>query len=244
LQFGVHVGGELAPNSANFLTLPGVVTCQGDSILYGGATGGGFMAGGVVEFSPRGGSGGFVSHLGASLQLLYSSSSSTFETDERIGRSISPQGELSEVVSTYSIATNLTRIQIDPSVVYKVSDDVPLTIGLGPRLGLLAAATYDQKEEIGSPSDATYADGRAERNVRSGDIGETNGLLMGAGLSVGYDLTISPTIALRPELSAALGLNGPVADVDWKQHSLRLGVSLLFRATGRASTPLGPGVER
>ena len=39
-QFGVYGGGALASNSAEFVTLPGVISCQGDSILYTGGSGG------------------------------------------------------------------------------------------------------------------------------------------------------------------------------------------------------------
>lgn len=232
LQFGVYGGGALAPNSAEFAALPGMISCQGDSILYGGSTGGGFTAAAVVGIMP-----GSRSHIGASLKVGLSSTSSTFETDERIGQAISPSGEVADVISRYTVSGSLSTLIIEPTAFYRVSADAPLLIGIGPTLGLLMGATYDQKEEVAAPSGARYADGRTERNVREGDIEETNGMLLGGTLSLAYDIKASAQIAIRPEISGTLGFNGPVDD--WTQHTLRAGLSILFSPAAAQSTPLG-----
>lgn len=236
LQFGVYGGGALAPNSAEFATLPGMVSCQGDSILYGGSTGGGFTAAAVVGIMPGSGK-DFLSHIGATLKVGLSSTSSTFETDERIGQAISPSGEVADVISRYTVSGSLSTLIIEPTAFYRVSADAPLLIGIGPTLGLLMGATYDQKEEVAAPSGARYADGRTERNVREGDIEETSGLLMGGTLSLAYEIKASAQISIRPEISGTLGFNGPVDD--WTQHTLRAGLSILFSPAAAQSTPLG-----
>lgn len=238
LQFGVYGGGALAPNSAEFATLPGIVSCQGDTILYGGATGGGFAVAAVAGFMPGSGT-GFLSHIGASLKVGLTGTNSTFEADEHIGQAISPAGEVSDVISHYTIETGLTTLIVEPIVHYRVSSSTPLLIGVGPTLGLIVGATYNQKEEITSPSGAHYPDGRTERNVREGDIEETNALLLGGTLSFAYDIQASAQIIVRPEINGTLGFNGPVSDVDWTQHTLRFGVSLLFSPAAAQSTPLG-----
>lgn len=238
LQFGIYGGGVLAPNSAEFATLPGIVSCQGDSILYGGSAGGGFTIAAVAGIMPGSGE-GFLSHIGASLKVGLSSTSSTFEADERIGQAISPTGEVSDVISHYTIESGLSTLIIEPTAFYRVSAEAPLLIGIGPTLGLLMGATYDQKEEVVSPSGARYADGRTERNVRAGDIEETSGMLLGGTLSLAYEIKASPLIAIRPEISGTLGFNGPVSGTDWKQHTVRAGLSILFSPATAQSTPLG-----
>lgn len=238
LQFGVYGGGVLAPNSAEFSTLPGLISCQGDTTFYGGSTGGGFSVAAVVGMLPGSGD-GFLSHLGFSVKVGLTSTNSTFEADERIGQSISPTGDVSEVVSRYSLESGLSTLIVEPTAFYRVSSETPLLIGLGPTLGFLVGATYDQKEEIASPAGARFADGRTERNVRSGDLEETSGMLLGAELSLAYDIKASPLISIRPELGGRLSFIGPVSDADWKQHGLRAGVSILFTPAASQSTPLG-----
>ena len=240
-QFGIFAGGGLAANSAEFVTLPGVISCQGDSVLYTGVSGGGLQFAGVIGMEPAPDQ-GFISHLGWSLKAGLSTTSSSFETEERIGQSISPTGELSEIISRYSIDAGLTTLVLEPTLLYQLSESTPLIIGVGPAAGFLIGGTYDQKEEIASPSGAQYADGRTERNVRSGEIEETKGLNLGATLSLAYDISITPVISFRPEISGTLGLTKPVTDVSWKQHMFRGGISLLFNPSAKYSSPLGPGV--
>ena len=242
-QFGVYGGGALASNSAEFVTLPGVISCQGDSIRYTGGSGGGFQFAGVIGMRPGIGA-GFLSHLGWSLKAGISSTGSTFETEERIGQSISPSGELSPIFSRYTIDAGLTTIALEPTLLFQVSPNVPLTIGIGPTVGFLLGATYDQKEEIASPTEARFADGRTERNVRSGDIEETAGLNLGGTLTLAYDIRITPVISIRPELAGTLSLNEPVTDVTWKQNLFRGGISILFNPSSRTSNPLGPSIGR
>ena len=242
-QFGIFAGGGLASNSAEFVTLPGIISCQGDSVLYTGGSGGGLQFAGVIGMKPVPSS-GFASHLGWSLKAGLSTTSSSFETEERIGQSISPTGELSEIISRYTIDAGLTTLILEPTLLYQLSESTPLIFGLGSNVGFLIGATYDQKEVIASPSGARYADGRTERNVRSGDIEETSGLNLGATLSLAYDIAISPVISLRPEVSGTFSLTEPVTDVNWKQHVFRGGISLLFSPSAKSSTPLGPAVGR
>ena len=242
-QFGLYGGGALASNSAEFVTLPGVISCQGDSVLYTGGSGGGFQLAGVAGMQPSP-STGFLSHIGWSLKAGLSSTGSTFETEERIGQSISPTGELSPVVSRYTIEAGLTTLAIEPTLLFQISSDVPLIIGLGPTAGFLIGATYDQKEEIASPSGASFADGRTERNIRSGDIEEKAGLTMGGTMTIAYNIQITPVISLRPEIGGTLSLSDPIPDVSWGQNLFRGGLSLLINPASRDSSPLGPTLGR
>ena len=238
-QVGLYGGAALTPNSAEFATLPGLISCQGDTALYGSTTGSGFAVAASVGMAPMPAD-GFMSHIGWNVKLGLSSSSASFETDESIGQSISPSGELSTVISTYTVDAGVTTLLIEPMAYYQISTSTPLIIGLGPSLNYMLGATYDQKEAISSPAGALYADGRDERNVRDGDIEETSSMLVGGTLNIGYDVRLSPIFSLRPELSATLGFSKVVSDTDWTQHAVRLGISLLYNTEADISTPLGP----
>ncbi|MGE3802293.1 MAG: hypothetical protein AB7H80_14850 [Candidatus Kapaibacterium sp.] len=242
-QFGIYGGGALASNSAEFVTLPGVISCQGDSILYTGGSGGGIQFAGVVGMQPAPAE-DFLSHVGWSVKASFYSTSSSFETEERIGQSISPTGELSPIISRYVIDAGLTTLAVEPTLLYQFSRNVPIIVGIGPTAGLLLGATYDQKEEVASPSGATFADGRSERNVRSGDLEESNSLNLGGTITIGYNIQITPLISLRPEIGGTLSFTDPVPNVSWTQNLFRGGISLLFNPASKESNPLGPTLGR
>lgn len=239
LRIGLYAAGALTPNSAEFVGLPGMVSCQGDTVLFGGTTGAGYAVAASVGMSPIPGK-SFLSHVGWNVKLGISSSSASFETEEMIGQSIAPSGELSSVISAYTVDATVSTLLIEPMAYYQVSETTPFTIGIGPTLGLPLSATYEHRESIASPSGATYTDGSTERNQSSGDIEETAGMLLGGTLGLAYDVRLSPIFTLRPELTGTLGFGKVVTDTDWTQHSIRLGFSLLYNTEADLSTPLSP----
>ena len=237
-QVGLHGSGDLVMNSASFTTLPGLATCQGDSILYDGSSDPGFSVGARVTLMPQGG-GGFGSSLGADLIIGLRSTASAFEADEQIGQTLLPGDNLVPVVTRYSIETSMTSLVLDPSVLFRPSES-GLLITLGPSLSFPISSSFDQKEKLVEPSASSFADGRNERNVNSGDIESIAGLLFGAGIGIAYDISLSDQLSLRPSLSGSIAFNGPVSEVDWKQNGLRLGVSLMFSPAESQSNPLTP----
>ena len=62
----------------------------------------------------------------------------------------------------------------------------------------------------------------------------------GLKLALGYDVPLSKTLALRPELTGLLGLNSPVQGVTWSPNEVRFGLSIVFTQIPEQSTPLQP----
>ena len=237
-QIGLHGSGDLVLNSASFSTLPGLATCQGDSILYEGSSDPGFSLGARVTMMPQGG-GGISSSLGADLVIGLRSTASAFEADEQIGQTLLPGDNLVPVVSRYSIETSMTSLVVDPSLLFRPSES-GLLITIGPSLSFPISSSFDQTETLVEPSASTFADGRSERNVNAGDIESVAGLIFGAGLGIAYEISVGDQLSLRPSLSGSIAFNGPVSEVDWKQNAIRLGVSLMFSPAERQSNPLTP----
>lgn len=243
LTFAFGAFGDVGPSihSASFASLPGMVSCQGDTILYAGSTGLRTAFGASIGMVPRSMDGGFGSHIGWNVKIGLAMTGGSFTAEERIGQALSPSGAIVPVVSRYDVDVSLMSIAIEPVVSYTFSRSTPLIFSIGPSLGVAVSASYDQSESVASPSGAQFGDGRTVRNERSGDIEEKSGMVLGGLLGVGYDIALAPTVTLRPEITGLIDLSGPVSDIDWKSNALRLGVSLLFMSARIESNPLGAG---
>jgi hypothetical protein len=240
-QFGLNGSGIAAVPSASFTELPGVVNCLGanSSAKFTSGSGGGFSVAAIAGLVPTVGQ-DFGSHIGYAVRLGYASSKTSFETQERVGQSIDPNGQVVTDIDTYTIDATLTSLRVEPMVTYQVGPTFPLLVELGVNLGLQMSGTYDQSEKISSPANARYIDGTTERNVSSGDLTDRSGLTAGISLGLGYDIHLSSEISLRPELSGLLGIGSPVSNVTWSPHEVRFGLSLLYTIPPEAPNPLGP----
>jgi hypothetical protein len=240
VQFGVQANGLLGATSSEFSQLPSVANCIGSlgaPTIFDGGSGGGFSASALIGLTPVGQEEGFLSHLGGELAVGFASTSTTFEVDERIGQAIDPSGNILPVFSRYTVDTKVSELRLEPMARYYIGK-LPLTLGIGAKLGFLMGATYDQQETIASPSAATFDDGTKVRNTTSGDLAETSAMQVGIKLGIAYDMMIGQTITLRPEIGGMLSLTSPVQGITWNPNELRLGLSILFTPALQQSTPL------
>lgn len=239
MQVGLHIDGVLSAPTADFVEFPGVSNCivpQGDTRFESGS-GGGFSLCGVLALKPAIGA-TLGSRVGGVLKVGLSTTSTTFEADETIGSASDPAGTIHPVVSRYGITVRLSEMRVEPSASFWPSTSVPVLVSLGARLGYVFGGTYDHREDLVAPSGATFRDGSTVRNTGAGDITEVRTLQMGLSLGVAYDIPMSPTLSLRPEIGGLLGLQSPVNGVQWKANEVRLGVSLLYMLPREGSSPL------
>ncbi len=180
----------------------------------------------------------FASHIGYSVKVGLARLTSTFETDETIGQGSDPQGNVLPIVDRYRIEATTNEIRLEPTAEYWISNEFPLMISLGPRIGYLASGSYTQSERIISPAGAEFSDGTTLRNEHSGTMTEINGLQFGINLGVAWEISATPNLALRPTLGATLGFTSPVNGVEWKGTEFRAGVSVLYMLESAQSTPL------
>ena len=238
--FGGYLGAVLTAPSASFRTMPGVANCL-DSGAFTGGSGFGFGLFAEAEYHPSNGE-GFMGHLGYGGVLGYAAEQSHFSTTERIGDAVTIGGEVSPVVDLYQLDLSTGAIVFEPALRYYVGADLPLVVSLEGSVGYLLSTSYSQKETIDSPSGATYSDGTSQRNVTSGDIpgGDAAGMITAIGIGIGYDVPLSPTLRLRPQIEWQFGLNSPVSGVSWNPNRARFGISLLISPPAEQSTPLRP----
>lgn len=236
-EFGVRGSVGLALSSADFSSIPGVPTCQGDSIRYGGGSSGDVGGGIVVGYHPVATDG---LGIGFSLGVTFRTISGSFEADERIGRTLLPGDVLAPVVSRYEVDVTGLSLSIDPSVLLRPSAGTDLLVLAGPTIALPLGLDYDGRETIVEPEGARYADGRTERNVAAGEVTGDTSPEIGIALGAAYDIQLAPTILLRPSVSGRLALSGPLVDVDWKRNGILFSIDLLLSPGLTDSTPLEP----
>ncbi len=237
LQFGLLGTGDLIANAASFGLFPGIVTCQGDSVEYGGGTSFGYSGGVTASILPTGNPG--FPKLGGMVTIGVRAHSGSFEAEEQIGQMLMPGDLLAPVISRYEIDASYVSVFVDPTLVYRPSTSGLLLLG-GPTLAFPISATYDQREVLAEPGSATFVDGRTERSVGSGDVESPGSVLLGLQLGAAWEIPLSPLVSLRPTLIGSFGLSDNAQEVDWKSHAVRLGVALLFAPERSGSTPLQP----
>lgn len=221
-------------HSADFQTLPGTFGC---SPGYTSGSGFGFSIGGIYQTPIN-------SSFSLQIRGAFSSLGSTLTREENIGNS-RVNNEAVATISKHSLESSISSIEIQPMLYFQPLNN-PLNVSFGLNTGLLVGATYSQKEEIQSPSNALYENNLRQRNVSSGSISNTSALQLGALVGAGYDVLVGRNIFVTPEIQYGLQLTNLVSDINWKANSLRFGVSVRYILLPKelSPTPLEPDEKR
>jgi outer membrane protein OmpA-like peptidoglycan-associated protein len=133
--------------------------------------------------------------------------------------------EVTDYVTTdHTLDSRLFTIGLEPYINYKFFGVINSYLGF--KLSYLMSGMVDQKEEIISPDNVTFLDGRVIQNdFYDLDIPNMNSLLFFGVFGLGYDLKASKNIILTPEIRYNLPLNN-ICDVDWKASSWQFGAAL------------------
>jgi len=163
------------------------------------------------------------------------------------------------VARDHSLITNITALDIAASVkVYPFSlffnHNSPLNrifLNLGGSFDIPISSKFDQREIITNTNQAVFLDGTSNHSIATGTI-PGMGPHVGAIFGAGYDIPITRTISVSPQVSYDLALT-PVNDIlevngtQWKTNYLNLGavVRLTFPispAAPPAPSPVAPVV--
>ncbi len=217
-RYGGFANVGLNFHAADFRSLPGVPSC---CPLFERGSGFGYYIGGLYQrpISEKlllGARAGIYSQSGA----LIKEESETVVVDLQ-----ETQG-----VFEHEIKASLSTLSIEPMVSYRVWED--LFLNLGFNAGIYASKSYEQKEEIVSPSDVGVFVGTESRirNQTSGDIQDVSSLAASAIVGANYQLPLDEdgTLLACPEIFYSYGFTNVVQDRDWKISSLRAGISIKF----------------
>ena len=132
---------------------------------------------------------------------------------------------------THTLNATIGSLGLEPRFGVRLFDALPISAGV--RFGMPMSKSYEQREvaSVGTFLDSLGRDSKsAIRNQSSGDIPETESLLMHAVFSIGYELPMNAaaTTLLVPEVSYVLALNDVVKGLSWKSNAITAGISIKF----------------
>ena len=155
-------------------------------------------------------------------------------------------GEPVPGISEYSFNNRLEALQADFTLGIRPFD-VPLSFRIGPELGFIFAASYDQNERLKSPAEAVFiaedSSSTKVRNLYAGPL-ENVGVRVAALIGADYELPMNAqkTLLLVPEVAYSFAFTDVRSDMNWSAHQLRLGVALKY-SLPLPSPPIPPPVE-
>ena len=217
-RLGLFGNVDLTINTGGFSALPEVPSCCTE---YGSSTEIGWLAG-LTYIKP------FDTEWSLHLRLHYWQYGAAFSETET-QPIVDVSGNPDQATLRYDLNGSFSQISVEPLVGYAVVPDLHLLGGL--TAGYIFSATYDQKETLVTPEDATFNRTQSrERNVLSGDI--PNASVIGLGLTFGasYDLPLNEdrTVFLSPEILFTVTPLSQVSGVSWTAQHVRAGLALSF----------------
>lgn len=217
-RYGGFAGYGLNLHSANFSRLPGVDNC---CPLFETGSGSGLSIGALIEYPL-----GDYFLIGA--RAGYFSKSGLLSKEQDLPIMIDLQDATGTV--EHSVDAGLATLSLQPELSYRIIKYG--YIRLGARAGIYMQKSYDQKEEIVSPSNrGVFADTRQRtRNVKSGDIEEVSSMDLSIVAGFGYELPLNKkgTLILSPEVYYVHGLTDVTTETEWKVSSLTGGISIKY----------------
>ncbi|MEJ5245882.1 MAG: OmpA family protein [Bacteroidota bacterium] len=163
-----------------------------------------------------------------------------------------PDNTITKAKIKDKIDAQLSYLEISPSFVYSLTDEfinAPLRAIGSLRFGLPLEKTFEQYEEIVSPSGAVFVDNgirRKRRDIASGDIKSINNLVFGISLGLENNLKIGNNTFFTQTLSFDYNFNNVTSDADWKVLGVRLDLGLrytLFRTVEHPKPAPPPPAE-
>ncbi|MEI6090333.1 MAG: hypothetical protein WCR42_07780 [bacterium] len=117
--------------------------------------------------------------------------------------------------------------------------ELPLSIGLGLRLGWLISPKYEQSENMLN-KDRFFENGTTQRDVSSGDLPTPNNLFSSLSLILRYKLKSYNDFDVIPNLSFNYGLTNIVKGLNWKVNNLQAGVTIAYNPSKPLPIPDPP----
>lgn len=217
-RLGLFGNVDLTLNTGGFSALPEVPSCCTE---YGSSMEIGWLAG-ITYIKP------FDTKWSMHLRLHYWQYGAAFSETETLPV-VDVSGDPDQATLRYDLNGSFTQISIEPLAGYTVSPDLHLLGGL--TAGYIFTATYDQKETLVTPTDATFNGTQTrERNVLSGDIPDARVLGLGLTFGASYDLPLNEdrTVFLSPEILFTVTPLSQVSGISWTAQHVRAGLALSF----------------
>ncbi len=230
-ELGIYSLFQIHSHSADFGKLPDVPGCCPS---YDGGSGNGFAAGLFWQSSIN-------ETFNLQIRLGMNFIGGEMTKEEYIGNTYDENMNTVEALSEHKLTTNLSVFELTPMITAKPFG-FPLFFNLGVQAGYIAGGTYEQSENLVSPSVARFIDGSTSRNNFDGDIEKLSSLFFAGYASLNYKIKITKNLNLYPEAGYSLNFNELAENTPWKVNSIRIGALLSYELTS-PPPPLVPDIE-
>ncbi|MGE3802395.1 MAG: hypothetical protein AB7H80_15370 [Candidatus Kapaibacterium sp.] len=220
-RYGIYGGLALNRHSTDFRALPGVPNC---CPIFTSGSGTGIFGGFLFE-TP------FSHWLLGGARIGYRSFDADLSESEPVYLIVNGDGVDGTI--EHNVQATVGGVTFEPEIRLRLTGN--LFVNAGPSVAMLLTASYQQREELITPSgsgtflDSTGNDLRSNfRNQREGDIPDNAPLLLHGNLGLSYEIPLGAksTYLLVPEISYSHGLNDLVDGLTWKPNALRFGLAL------------------
>lgn len=198
--------------------LPGVPSCCPD---YTSGNGGGIAINALAELP-------FNDSWRLGWRLSYESLGGTLRTLEY--EEVNADRDLVLATFEHTIESSITALGLESSVGFGVWDNFQLFAGL--RADFLTGQEFRQQERLAEPEGVTYENGQRVRMEYEGEIQDAASFNLGIIGMLRYDFYINDdhTWVLAPEIGGWYGMTDVVADLPWRIHGGRVGLSVQYIA--------------
>lgn len=228
-KFGVYGKYGLAFHFADFAKLPNTQSCCGGfSTEIGPTFGGGLVVDIPIDYN-------YIIDLRAGFSQVTGNFYSEINTDVLV------DGNLQQGTFSYNLNSNVSKIDFDALLSYRIAENVFLNGG--PSFGLLLSSDYKQWEQIEQPSDRGVFPGEGRvRNQYEGEIQNLSSLIFGLTVGIDYQLPLNKknSLFIVPGLYYSHKFNNIVSDLAWNIGELKAGVAVKYRTPPAPPPPPPP----
>lgn len=216
-RIGLFFDYALGIHAASFTQLPDVANCCPE---FQTTMGSGFFTG--LQYEQP-----FNKELALHLRLHYGSYGVDFSQTESKPVALA-DGSTTNATIRHDLNGSFGQISVEPLLAYRLSSEFMLRGGL--TAGYVFSATYDQKEVLETPANATFVGGSRMRNASNGDIKNASSVSVGITVGASYELALNAdrTIFLTPEVLFTYSPIPVVSGMSWNAHQIRAGLALSF----------------
>lgn len=222
MRYGIYSHSALQFYPSNFRALPGTQSCCAG---FDGGDGTGFAAGMLAEI-PINGPLYFSLRAGIMSYPYYLSQIAPTR--------IIINGNGTDGAFEHSLKGSFTGIELMPGFRYRLFDNLYADAGI--QFAFAGNSSFEQKDQIIQPANAgTFLDSngidtrKRVRNEYTGTLDAINTRIAPyAGMSYELPMNKRSTLFLVPEIFWQMSLNRIIDQVDWKNNTLRMGISLKY----------------
>lgn len=162
-----------------------------------------------------------------SFEIGYSDLSADYSVEEFIGHNIN-EDSYKKIYSEYILESNLSYITTSQMIsIYPYDDRLSMAVGF--TIGYPMGYDFYQVEQLKEPDGITFENGDIKRKEFSGDIPNIFTPYLSGNIGLRYEFYKSGSLSMATDVRLAYGLTNVISSVDWKTHSLAVGLSVMYR---------------